>query len=114
MSRTLFSLVFLTLVANPALCGETYRVSNTEEFNRAVGSAKPGDRILLNPGEYGNNYFFRGIHGTAENPILIAAANPNRPPRFVGKDAPLGFGGASHLELRDLVISGSQGNGLNI
>lgn len=109
-----FALIIIPFLAGPAQAGETYRVSNTEEFNRAVGLAKPGDKILLNPGEYGNNYFFRGVHGTAENPIVIGAANTNRPPRLVGKDTPLHFAGTSYLELRDLVISGSRDNGLNI
>ncbi len=116
MNRLKFPLILLILplVATPTRAGETYRVSNTEGFNRAVGAAKPGDRILVNPGDYGNNFHFRGIHGTVDNPITIAAANPNRPPRLVGKNSPLHFSGASYLELRDLVITGCSDNGLSI
>jgi hypothetical protein len=114
MRRVALIPLFLPIIAAPIQGADTHRVSNTEQFNQAVGSAKPGDRILLNPGEYGNNYFFRDVYGTADHPITIAAALPNRPPRLVGKNTPLHFSGASYLELRDLVISGSNENGLNI
>jgi hypothetical protein len=112
--RCYLVLIVLPLFAVSVRGGETYRVSNTEGFNRAVGAAKPGDRILLNPGEYSNNYYFRGVHGTADKPIIITAANPNRPPRLTGRNAPLHISGASYLEISDLVISGSDQNGLNI
>src|SRR5262249_21725774 len=81
---------------------------------RAVAAARPGDRILLAPGTYGNDFYFPGVRGSAGEPIVVAAADPDDPPRFAGKKAPLHFSGASHLELRDLVITGSSGNGLNI
>src|SRR5262245_23743293 len=113
MSRTLVTFVLL-LVAGPLRGAETYRVSDANEFNRAVAAVKPADKILLAGGEYANTFPFRGLHGTAKEPITIAAADPDKPPHFVGMKAPLHFSAVSHLELRDLVISGAAGNGLNI
>lgn len=114
MTRIHLVLLILPLVANPLQGADIYRVNDSTGFNRAVASAKPGDQILLAPGEYSNNFFFRGVHGATDRPIIIAAANPNRLPRLVGKSNPLHFSGASYLELRDLVITGSRENGLNI
>ncbi len=94
--------------------GETHHVVDAGEFNRSVSAAKPGDPILVAPGDYGNTFHFRGVRGMAKEPIVIAAADPAKPPRFIGKAAPLHFASPSYLELRDLVISGSSGNGLNI
>ena len=113
MSRTLVA-VALLLIAGPLRGAETYRVGDANAFNRAVAAVKPGDTILVAPGEYANNFHFRGVHGTAKEPIVIAAADPDKPPQFVGKTAPLHFSRASHLELRDMVLTGAAGNGLNI
>ena len=113
MSRTLVA-VGLFLIAGPLRGAETHRVNDATAFNRAVSAAKPGDTILVAPGEYANNFHFRGVHGTAKEPIVIAASDPDKHPHFVGKTAPLHFSGASHLELKDLVLSGATGNGLNI
>jgi hypothetical protein len=104
----------LLLFAAPLHAAEPIRVTDAGGFNRAVAAAKPGDTILVAAGDYASNFNFRGVHGTAKGPIVIAAADPAKPPRFVGKTAPLQFNGASHLELRDLVFAGASGNGLNI
>lgn len=106
--------VVLFLLGNSLQGAETIRVNDAAGFNRAVAAARPGDEILLAPGEYGNNFYFRNVHGMPKQPIVIAAADPDKPPRFVSKTAPLHFSGVSHLELRGLVIAGSQRNGLNI
>jgi hypothetical protein len=106
--------IVLLLVAAPLPGAETHRVRDAGGFNRAVAAAKPGDTILLAGGEYANNFHFRGVHGTAKEPIVIAAADPTDPPHLVGRTAPLHFSAASHLELRDLVLTGASGNGLNI
>lgn len=113
MSRA-FVAVALLLTAVPLRAADTRRVDDTDGFRRAVAAARPGDTILLAGGEYGGDFYFRGVAGTAKEPVVIAAADPASPPRFVGKTAPLHFRGASHLELRDLVVSGASGNGLNI
>jgi Right handed beta helix region len=89
-------------------------VRDAADFYKAVNSAKPGDRILLAPGDYKGNFHFDNVHGTADNPIIIAAADPKHPPRFLGDVTGLSFTAVSHLELRDLILTGSKDNGLNI
>jgi hypothetical protein len=110
----MLSLGVVTLFLAAPARAEDYRVTDTPGFNRAVPAARPGDRILLAPGDYGNNFYFSGVHGEAARPIVIAALDPKKPPRLVGPSAALHISGASYLELRDLVISGSSDNGLNI
>jgi hypothetical protein len=90
------------------------RVGDAASFRRAVAAAKPGDHILLAPGTYRGNFYFKNVHGAAGKPVVIAAANPDRPPQFVGDTICLQFSGASHLELIDLVLTGPKDNALNI
>ena len=51
------------------------------------------------------------LHGTEEQPILLGASDPTDPPVIEGN---IQISGASHLEIRDLVIDGAEHNGLNI
>ena len=116
MPRLASFAVLLVLVAGPALAqpGPAVGVRDVAGFRRAVAAAGPGTRILLAPGDYPGNFFFQNVHGAAGRPIVLAAADPARPPRLVGKVTCLQFSGASHLELRDLVLTGAAENGLNI
>jgi hypothetical protein len=93
---------------------ETIEVRDAAGFRQAVARAKPGSRILLAPGEYTGGFHFRDLHGTPRQPILIAAADPSRPPRFSGGGSALQLSDVSHLELRDLAFAQAEGNGLNI
>src|SRR5262245_47351415 len=107
------SLFALILGVGPVIA-ETYRVADGAELNKAVAAARAGDMIVIAPGDYGNNFSFRGVRGEAGKPLIIAAADPKKPPRFTGATAALHFSGPAYLELRDLHISGSRGNGINI
>lgn len=109
---TRLSLALLIVVA--PLRGEDHHVTDDASFLRAVAAAKPGDKVLLAPGEYRRDAHLKRIHGEAGKPIVIAAADPAKPPTLMGKNVGLHLSGVSHLELRDLVISGASGNGLNI
>jgi hypothetical protein len=90
------------------------RVNDPVTFRDAVAAAKPGTRILLAPGEYGGGHSFQNVRGTREQPVLIAAADPARPPVFRGRGAGLHLSNPAHLELRDLAFVGQSGNGVNI
>lgn len=111
--RATVPFAFLLSVGSLA-AADPIRVSDSAGFGTAVAAAKPGDTILLAPGEYDGNFSFQRVHGTAKEPIVIAAADPDKPPQLVGKKVPLHFRGASHLEIRDLVIADTAGNGVNI
>ncbi|MEZ6141545.1 MAG: right-handed parallel beta-helix repeat-containing protein [Zavarzinella sp.] len=113
MQRGIGALLLLAFLGSPAFA-RTLQVGNANEFNQAVRMAKPGDTILLAPGEYAQNFYFQNVHGTAKDPIVIAGSDPKNPPNLTGNTAPLHFSKASYLELRHLVIRGASGNGLNI
>lgn len=83
-------------------------------FRDAVSKAGPGSRILIEPGEYRGDFFFSGVHGEEKRPIVIAGRDPKSPPVFRGGSGGLHFSGPSCLEIMDLKITGSKGNGLNI
>ena len=51
----------------------TINVSNSSELTSALGSAQPGDHIVLASGTYGG--FSVGRSGTAANPIVVRAAS---------------------------------------
>jgi hypothetical protein len=79
-----------------------------------VVAAKPGTRLRLAPGEYGGGFLFRDLRGMADQPIVIAAADPARPPVFRGAKEGLHLASAQFVELHDLVFEKLTANGLNI
>lgn len=83
-------------------------------FQRGVTAAKPGTRIRVLPGEYPGGFFFRDVHGKPGTPIVIEAADPQKPPVFRGSGNGMQISGASYLELRNLIFLGATGNGLNL
>lgn len=89
------------------------RVGSAEGFRRAVAASRPGDRVLLLPGDYRGLFYFKGVRGAAGQPITVAAADPARPPRFVGDDFCVQFSGVEHLVLSDLVFAGARQMALN-
>lgn len=90
------------------------RVQDVDGLRAALAAAKPGTRVLLAPGDYPGGLFFRDLHGAPGRPIVIGAADPAHPPRLVGGGNNLQLSEISYVELRDLVLTGGTGNGLNI
>jgi hypothetical protein len=89
-------------------------VQDASEFRQAVAQAKPGDRLLLAPGNYGQGFHFSNLRGETNLSIVIAAAEPGRPPVFEGGAGGLQLSGPRFVELHNLVIRNMSGNGLNI
>ncbi|NKB66373.1 MAG: hypothetical protein GKR89_04885 [Candidatus Latescibacteria bacterium] len=100
--------------ASPDPPATTVLVDRPQALIEALQQAGPGTRIELAPGEYGNGHFFTGLQGAPGAPLIIAAADPQRPPTFSGGSEGLHLIDPVHVELQDLVISGASGNGLNI
>ncbi len=94
--------------------GTDVRVRDAASFRQAVGRAKPGTRILLEPGVYAGGFHFSNLHGESNAPIVIAAADPARPPMFQGGGVAMQLSRPAFLELSDLVVTNMSGNGLNI
>ena len=90
------------------------RVSNRDELIDALRRAKPGTTILVAPGKYRGGLSQAKLAGTKERPIVIAGADSANPPVIEGGGSGLHLSSPGHVELRDLVIAGASGNGLNI
>lgn len=85
-------------------------VHNAQELRQALARAQPGTRIQLAPGDY--EYFeAQGVQGTADQPIVLVAQDPQHPPVF---RQGLKFSDVAHFELAQLQIEGAPANGMNI
>ena len=90
------------------------RVSGPAELRGALSRLKPGDTLLLAPGEYGNGYSIRGLSGTVKARIVIKGSDPRRPPTFTGGNQALHLIDCNHLTLSNLAVRGCRLNGINI
>lgn len=90
------------------------RVSTREQLHAALAQAAPGTTILIEPGKYRGGLSRDRLQGTAERPIVIVAADPDRPPVIEGGGSGLHLSDPAHVELRQIVFEGASGNGLNI
>ncbi|MFY9234381.1 MAG: right-handed parallel beta-helix repeat-containing protein [Fimbriimonadaceae bacterium] len=89
------------------------RVGDTESLARAMRNAKPGTRILIEPGTYRGG-ISASIHGAKDKPIVIRAADPKNPPRIVGGGTGIHLSDSSYVEISDLIIEKATNNGINI
>lgn len=89
-------------------------VRDAQELRQAVSQARAGARILVAPGEYPGGYHFSNLRGEPGKPIVIAAADPSKPPVLKGGGTSLQLSRVEHIELRHLVLEGARDNGLNI
>ncbi len=89
--------------------GTAVEVATGQALRGALNAAKPGSRILLTAGEY-ERVQFAGLRGEPGNPIVIAAADTDKPPVIRGMQ----LSDIAHVELIGLVIANAPENGLNI
>lgn len=98
----------------PAPEAATVTVADTEQLRRALAEAGPGTTVRIAPGTYRGGVSARGLRGEAGRPIVLTAADPERPPVFEGGDSGLHLSDPAYVELHDLIVAGVRGNGLNI
>jgi hypothetical protein len=79
-----------------------------------VEAARPGTRIEVAPGTYDGGLHFTGVRGTEKEPVVIAAADPAKPPVFRGGGNAIQLTDPEHIVLEGLVVEGQTGNGLNL
>ncbi len=89
-------------------------VRDAAGLRAAVAAAQPGTWIRMAPGTYPGGFSFANLRGTMEQPVVIAAADPANPPVIEGGANGIQLTDPAFVELRDLVIRGATGNGLNI
>jgi hypothetical protein len=90
------------------------KVSTRAALVQAVANAKPGTKILLAPGTYQGGLSFNNLRGEEGKPIVLAAADPDKPPVLEGGTTVLHLTDPAHVELHHLVITKARANGLNI
>jgi len=98
----------------PAAAASERIVRSPAEFRQAVILARGGTRILLSPGDYLGGFYFADVRGESNQPVIIDALDPERPPVFRDAAMALHLARPAHVELRNLVISNMSGNGINI
>ncbi|HUT33959.1 MAG TPA: right-handed parallel beta-helix repeat-containing protein [Planctomycetota bacterium] len=106
--------LLLGVAAATAVAGEAVRVSGPDALREALRGARAGTSIFVAPGEYPGYFSAANLHGTAEQPIVVAAADPAQPPVFRGAGGCIHLRSVSHVVLRGLVLAGARSNGLNI
>lgn len=89
-------------------------VRNDNQLRQVLRSVPPGVTIRIQGGQYPGNVWIQNLHGTADAPIVIEAADPQNPPVFVGGDGGWQISEGSHFVLRYLRFRGQKVNGLNI
>ncbi len=94
--------------------GQVIVVSTTIELRSALVEAKPGTTIEVAPGDYEGGLSIHGLKGEPDRPIIVRAADPMRPPTIRGGGSAIHLAQPAYVEIRDLVIEGASGNGLNI
>src|SRR5690606_37695581 len=69
------------------------------DYLSKLAELKPGDALLLSPGEYQGGLPLHGLHGKPKAPITIASADTSKPAIFVGHPGrnTISLRNASHL-----------------
>lgn len=113
MNRHLLSCFCILWMTRVAVAGEAW-VGDAVSLREAFATAGPGDVVLIEPGTYPAT-LLRGGGGTREAPVVLRAAEPDRPPLFGGgRSEGLHLVGVSYVELRDLIITSESSNAVNI
>ena len=90
------------------------QVGTRGELQQAVAKAQPGTRIVIAPGTYEGGLTFTRLQGSKDQPIVLAAADPARPPVIQGGGSCLHLSDPAYVELHHLVLTKGRENGLNI
>ncbi|MEA3403739.1 MAG: right-handed parallel beta-helix repeat-containing protein [Armatimonadota bacterium] len=105
--------LMLVMIAYPGR-GQVVSVDDSQGLRQAVRSAGPGTTIMLRSGIYEGGIYLQNVEGAPDQPIIIAGEDPENPPVIAGGGSGMQLSEAAHVELRDLVLRGATGNGLNI
>ncbi len=116
-NRCWISLVIglLTLGATclPALAQRQHLISPGGDWQQLASRIRPGDEIILMPGRH-RPAAFESLVGTPDQPIVIRSVDPARPAEIVAEREAIRITRASHLVIRDLIITGGTISGITI
>ncbi len=105
-------LVLLGLLTGGAQATQ-HLVSPGQDWARLIDRVRPGDEIILMPGPH-RPASFQGLHGTAEEPIIIRGFSEEHPGLIAAQSFGLHLSRPKHVILQDLIVTGARGNGINI
>ncbi|MHB1186290.1 right-handed parallel beta-helix repeat-containing protein [Thiobacillus sp.] len=105
MGRTVWA-GLLCLLAGTAAAAD-YR-ADAENYREHLRRLQPGDRLLLDPGDYLQGLPLHDLSGEDGQPIVIEAASPSARPRFIARPRvnTVSLVNARHLVLRHLELDG--------
>jgi hypothetical protein len=112
-AAALLLLLLLAPVTHSVHAAEV-EVSDRTALVKALQQATPGTTIRIAPGTYRGGIDATGLKGEKDKPIVIAGADPKQPPVLEGGGGGIHLSGCSHVEIRDIHITGATGNGVNI
>jgi hypothetical protein len=93
---------------------KTVRVSSNAELQSALSAAVPGTRIEIAAGDYSGGLSFTGLRGEKDRPIVLAGADPEKPPKFTGGTTGLHLVNPAFVELHHLAFTGAKANGVSL
>ena len=85
--------------------------AGAENYHDYLRRLQPGDRLLLEPGDYRQGLPLHKLSGQAGQPIVIEAAHPAEPPRFTGRPH---ANTVSLVDVRHLVVRHLELDGRNL
>lgn len=116
MRRLAFLICVSTFVSlcSPYAKTDEILVRDDVELRAALANLAPGRIVRIASGTYRGGHSVANVRGTAEKPIVIAAADPSQPPVFAGGGNAIHLSKVAYLTIDGLKITKSQANGLNI
>jgi len=82
--------------------------AGAENYRDYLHRLQPGDRLLLETGDYFHGLPLQNLSGRAGQPVIIEAANPAAPPRFIARPGAntVSLADVRYLVLRHLELDG--------
>lgn len=103
----------LALTISTMVSAQTVSVSDNASLSRALGSARAGAVIQLEPGRYRGG-ISAAIRGEKDRRVVIESADAGKPALIEGGTSAIQLSGCAYVTIRNLRIRGASGNGLNI
>ncbi len=85
--------------------------ADAENYRDHLRRLQPGDRLLLEPGDYRRGLPLSNLSGSTAQPIIIEAFDPATPPRFIARP---GANTVSLVDVRHLVLRHLEFDGRNL